>query len=143
MTGGSSEPPPIEPGASSERTLGPLTMTDIVRYQGASGDLNPLHHDPEFARAGGFPGVISVGMLHAGILAAHAAAWLGPAAIRRVRLRFREQIWPGDVLTYRARVTEVREQDGHQQVDVDLACTRRDVPVVTGTATFVRDGSAS
>ncbi len=30
--------------------VGPLTRTDFVRYQGASGDMNPVHHDETFAR---------------------------------------------------------------------------------------------
>ena len=34
--------------------VGPLTRTDFVRYQGASGDMNPLHHDEIFARAAGY-----------------------------------------------------------------------------------------
>ena len=28
--------------------LGPLSRTDFVRYQGASGDMNPVHHDETF-----------------------------------------------------------------------------------------------
>lgn len=27
----------------------PLKVTDFVRYQGASGDMNPIHHDSAFA----------------------------------------------------------------------------------------------
>ena len=35
--------------------VGPLTRTDFVRYQGASGDFNPIHHDEEFAQSAGYP----------------------------------------------------------------------------------------
>ena len=60
-------------GAGPEpREYGPLTRTDFVRYQGASGDFNPIHHDEEFAKAAGYPTVFSVGMLQAGILAGFA-----------------------------------------------------------------------
>ena len=38
-------------------TYGPLTVTDLVRYAGASGDFNPLHHDEAYARAAGLPTV--------------------------------------------------------------------------------------
>ena len=44
----------------------PLTVTDFVRYQGASGDMNPIHHDTAFARQAGYPGPFAVGMLQAG-----------------------------------------------------------------------------
>ena len=68
----------LDVGAGAEpRTVGPLTRTDFVRYQGASGDFNPIHHDEEFAQAAGYPTVFSVGMLQAGILATLATDWLG------------------------------------------------------------------
>ena len=49
--------------------FGPVTRTDFVRYQGASGDMNPIHHDEVFARAAGFPSPFSVGMWQASLLA--------------------------------------------------------------------------
>jgi acyl dehydratase len=52
------------------REFGPQSRTDIVQYQGASGDFNPIHHDDEFAQSAGYPGAFSVGMLQAGILSA-------------------------------------------------------------------------
>jgi acyl dehydratase len=43
--------------ALPQRVFGPITRTDIVRYQGASGDFNPIHHDDDFAKSAGFPSV--------------------------------------------------------------------------------------
>ena len=37
--------------AAAPKKVGPLTRTDFVRYQGASGDFNPIHHDDEFAKS--------------------------------------------------------------------------------------------
>jgi len=34
-----------------------LSRTDLVRYAGASGDFNPIHHDEEFAHMAGQPSV--------------------------------------------------------------------------------------
>jgi acyl dehydratase len=50
------------------KTLGPITRTDVVRYQGASGDLNPVHHDELFASGAGFPAPLVVGMYPAGAM---------------------------------------------------------------------------
>jgi acyl dehydratase len=107
-----------------------------VRYQGASGDFNPIHHDEAFAKASGFPTVFSVGMLQAGILASFATDWLGASTVRRFGVQFREQVWPDDVLTCTATV--VARDDAARTVDLDLVCTRQTGgTAIKGTATFV------
>jgi acyl dehydratase len=134
------DPAALREGDRAEpRSFGPLTRTDFVRYQGASGDFNPIHHDEEFARAAGYPTVFSVGMLQAGILATFATDWLGADALRRFKVRFREQVWPGDVLTSSGKVvSEYTTDDGEQRVDVELTCARRHGGIaVTVWSTFV------
>ena len=115
----------------------PLTRTDFVRYQGASGDMNPIHHDEDFAKKAGFPTVFAVGMLQAGILATYATDWLGAANFRRFKVQFREQAWPDDVLTYAGKVVDKREENGENVVDVELSATRQTGGVhLKGWATF-------
>jgi acyl dehydratase len=120
------------------RIFGPLTRTDFVKYQGASGDFHPLHHDETYAHAAGFPSVFSVGMLQAGLLATYATDWLGAANIRRYTLRFQEQCWPDDVLTCTGTVTAVTpEPDGGHRVTVELVCRRQTGSVaIAATADF-------
>jgi acyl dehydratase len=119
-------------------TIGPITRTDFVRYQGASGDMNPVHHDEEFARAAGYAAPLGVGMFPAGALAAWAAGWLGPENVRLVRVRWKEAVWPGDVLTFAASVTRHFEEAGERRVEVSLRCTRQSGGVaVDGSAIFV------
>lgn len=120
------------------KELGPLTRTDFVRYQGASGDLNPIHHDEEYARAAGYPAPLAVGMFQAGALAAWAAGLLGPENVRRTRVRWKEQVWPGDVLTFSGRVVRRYEEAGERRIDLELFCHRKGGGVaVQGWATFV------
>lgn len=107
------------------QTLGPLTRTDFVRYQGASGDMNPVHHDETFARAAGYAAPLAVGMFHAGALAARAAEWLGPENVRKTRIRWKEQVWPGDVLTMTGAVVKTYEEAGETRADVELSCARQ------------------
>lgn len=52
--------------ALNPETIGPISMTDIVRYSGASGDLNPLHHDSQYARSAGYDDVVVMGSLFGG-----------------------------------------------------------------------------
>ena len=121
------------------REYGPLSRTDFVRYQGASGDFNPIHHDETFAQAAGFPSVFSVGMLQAGILASYATDWLGAANVRAFSVQFREQVWPGDRLVCSAKVTRRYEHSGERRVDLDLLVTRVESggAAIKGSATFV------
>jgi acyl dehydratase len=118
--------------------VGPVTRTDFVRYQGASGDMNPIHHDETFARAAGYEAPLAVGMFQAGVLATWATAWLGPANVRRTKVRWREQVWPGDVLTCVGKVARRYEENGERKVDLELVCTRQTGGVaVQGWMTFV------
>jgi acyl dehydratase len=116
----------------------PLTVTDFVRYQGASGDMNPAHHDTEFAQRAGFPTPFAVGMLQAGVLATYLTDHFGASAIRHFKVQWREQAWPGDVLTYAAKIVAVREEDGQRFVDLEATVTRQTGGVhLLGWATFV------
>jgi len=128
----------VEVGATRDPLVaGPLTRSDFVRYQGASGDFNPIHHDEEFARAAGFPTVFSVGMLQAGILATFATDWLGAANVRRFGVQFREQVWPGDTLTFTGEVTKRYADGGEELADLELVCARQTGGVaIKGWATF-------
>ncbi len=120
------------------RTFGPVTRTDIVRYQGAAGDMQPIHHDEEHARALGFPTVFSVGMFQAGLLASWTADWLGAENVRNYRVRFKEQVWPGDVLTCSGDVVREYEENGERRIDVELECRRQTGGVaIQGWSTFV------
>ncbi len=125
--------------ALPERQFGPLTRTDFVRYQGASGDFNPIHHDEQFAQSAGFPTVFSVGMLQAGLLATYCTDQFGAGNVRRFKVQFREQVWPDDVLTCAGTVVREYEQDGESRVDLELVVTRQTGGVaIKGEATFAR-----
>jgi len=52
----------------AEYDTGPIGRQMLARYAEASGDTNPLHLDPEFARKAGFPDVIVHGMLSMALL---------------------------------------------------------------------------
>jgi acyl dehydratase len=115
-----------------------LTRTNFVRYAGASGDFNPMHHDDTIASKVGNPSVFGHGMLTAGFMARVVKDWFGPTALRRFQVRFSKQVYPGDTLTCTATVTAKRDEDGEHLVDVACAVTNQDgVEVLTGSATAV------
>lgn len=85
-----------------------VNRTHIVKYAGASGDFNPLHHDDTVATsAAGYPSVFGHGMLSMGLTARVLTDWLGAASLKKYGVRFTKQVWPGDTLTTKAEVTSV------------------------------------
>jgi acyl dehydratase len=61
------------------------------RYAGASGDFNPIHIDPEFAKAVGLPNTILHGLYMMGLVARAntEAAGGDPGALKRLSVQFR------------------------------------------------------
>jgi acyl dehydratase len=123
---------------AAPREFGPVTRQMLVRYAGASGDLNPMHYDDELARSAGYPSVFAQGMFTAALLATFATDWLGAHTIRRFGVRFREQVWPNDVLTCSGLITDVAAEEEGDRVTVELTAARQTGgAALTGTAEFL------
>jgi peroxisomal enoyl-CoA hydratase 2 len=113
-----------------------LSRTNFVRYAGASGDFNPMHHDDTVATSVGNPSVFGHGMLTAGLMARVVKDWFGPEALRRFQVRFSKQVWPGETLTCKATVTALHEDDGVGLADLELLVENQDGEAkLTGSAT--------
>jgi acyl dehydratase len=96
------------------------------RYAGASGDFNPIHIDPEFAKAVGLPGNILHGLYTmAQVARAHTDAAGGdPRALKRLSVQFRGMGAPEQEIVVTATVKEaddgrvvtdtLAEQDGNR-----------------------------
>jgi len=112
----------VSVGEERTQEFPPLTRTMFVRYAGASGDFNPMHHDDTIAQQVGNPSVFGHGMLTAGLMARVLKDWFGPAALRRFQVRFSKQVWPGETLTCTATVTGVRDAEESDVGLVDVEC---------------------
>lgn len=69
-------------------TSQPITRTHLVRYAGASGDFNPLHHDETFARTIGREEVIAHGMFIMGIAGEAVTSWIDYINLRKFSVHF-------------------------------------------------------
>jgi acyl dehydratase len=90
------------------------------RYAGASGDFNPIHIDPEFAKQVGLPGNILHG-LYMMALVARANANLAdgdPRALKRLSVQFRGMGIPEQEIVVSG---EVKEVDGNKVVTEGVA----------------------
>src|SRR5438105_12321331 len=113
-----------------------VSRTHIVKYAGASGDFNPLHHDDTAAKdLAGYPSVFAHGMYSMGLTGRMLTDWLGPAALRKFGVRFTRQVWPGDTLTARGEVTDVTEANGQKLATIKLTTVNQNgETVVEGEA---------
>ena len=109
---------PVGKKATYTRTI---TEQDIVLFAVVSGDINPLHLDPEFAKGTMFGERIAHGMMTGAIIsAALVMALTGPGAIYRSQsLRFRRPVKIGDVITVHLEVTEVNAEKNFLTIDCD------------------------
>jgi len=81
------------------------------RYAEASGDMNPIHIDEEFAKSVGLPGCILHGLYSmAQVARAHTDAVGGdPRSLKRLAVQFRGMGLPEQEIVVTATVTEADE----------------------------------
>ena len=113
-----------------------VTRTHIVKYAGAGGDFNPLHHDDTVAESlDGYPSVFAHGMFSMGLTGRMLTDWLGPTALKKFGVRFTKQVWPGDTLTARGEVTDVTDEGGQKLATIRVVTVNQNgESVVEGEA---------
>jgi acyl dehydratase len=107
-------------------SAGPLTRAWIARYAQASGDDNPIHLDPDYARALGLPSVIVHGTLLEGLLLQALARWYPAATLKRLATTFLSPIVEGQTVRITGRVLKSWEADAASQVLIRLKLERDD-----------------
>ncbi len=108
---------------------------DIERFTEISGDRNPIHYDAAVAKASRFGEIVVQGGITSAILNALVAEDLpGPGTVfLQVNWSFKAPVRPGDTITGRAEVLEVR---------TDKPITKLRTTVTRGDGTVVIEGDA-
>ena len=100
----------VEAGKTYTRTDGQITREQIKKYAKASGDMNPIHVDEDFAtNRGGLNGVIAHGMLFFGFVN-HLISDIAQEVngkILKVGCEMRGTVRPGDWVISTATVKEI------------------------------------
>jgi acyl dehydratase len=119
-----------------EQVVENLTRTQLVQYAGASGDYNPVHTDEVFTtKVAGYPSVFAHGMLSMGMTGKMLTNYVGDGRLTKYGVRFTRQVWPGDSLTARTTVKEIRLEGEQPVVDLDVSTVNQDgVEVISGYA---------
>src|SRR5262245_31194506 len=132
-------------GASAERSR-TVEDKDIELFTAISGDRNPLHYDLEAVKATKFGAIVVQGGVTSAILNAVVAEDLpGPGTVfLQVNWSFKAPVRPGDTITGRVEVTDVRNdkpitklktsvtrQDGVLVLEGDAVCFTFALPMPT------------
>ena len=131
----------VEVGQELPSLTVPLQRVDLVRYCGASGDVNTIHWNERVAKAVGLPDVIAHGMLTMAEAGRLVTDWVGdPGAVLSYRVRFsRPVVVPDDDAGATLLVTgTVEEKLDDGRVVVGLTATVDDGRVLGGARAVVR-----
>ncbi len=121
--------------ATLDRTL---TEQDITLFAVMSGDINPAHVDPEYAKSSRFREVIGHGMWSGALISTVLGTeFPGPGTIYLGQnLRFKRPVKVGDTITIRVTAREKDPEKG--KVVLDTECVNQDNEVVvSGTAEVI------
>lgn len=99
-----------------------FTREHLVAYAHASGDMNPIHREEEFAKSVGLPDVIAHGMLTMGRAIKVVTDWVGdPTAIVDYSVRMTRPVvvpvGPGVMVEFTGKVSAIND-DGTVGIDL-------------------------
>ena len=124
-------------GDSAEITK-TIEQADINAFADATGDHNPVHVDEVFAKTTRFGRTIAHGMLSVSLISAVLANKLpGAGSIYLGQtLQFVAPVFPGDEITARVTVKQIREDKPILQLET-LCINQRGEVVIRGEATVL------
>jgi acyl dehydratase len=113
-----------------------VTQAQIDAYAQASGDHNPIHVDPEFARSVGLPGTIAHGLLDMAILTESVARWAGGyERVASVTCRFSKPLLPDQTITCTGRVIDVDDSNRTATLELEATSSSGERVLTNGRAT--------
>src|SRR5690625_5343608 len=118
-----------------EVQLSPVSRLDLIKYAGASGDFNPIHTIDEEAEKAGLPGIIAHGMWTMGNLTKLFTPYYETGFIQDYSIRFKGMVFLNDVITLKAIVQEVNEENIDFRV---LAVNEDGKEVIKGKVLFLK-----
>jgi len=117
-----------------------VTQEHINLYATASGDFNPVHIDPEFAKQTPLGGTIAHGMLVLAYVSEFMTTSFGQAWLTGGSLsaRFKAPARPDDTITVNGKVTNLQKKGGVVSVSCDILCVNQQGEPVIVCETKVR-----
>jgi acyl dehydratase len=126
--------------ALPSKTKGPITITHLVKFAGASGDYSPLHHDQEYSKnVARLPDVILHGQAKLAFMVHLVTDWIGiHGRVKKIGASYRGMDILGDTVISNGKVIRVYCEEGECLVDLELwnANDRTGNSTAVGTATI-------
>ena len=118
-----------------------VTQEHINRYVKASGDQNPLHTDPEFAKETIYERTIAPGLLTLAFVSQLMTKWSlkGWISGGELDVAFVGPLYSGESVLVEASVASIEERNGDVVAICDVRCTVEDRAILVGTATRLLD----
>lgn len=115
-----------------------ISRVQLAQYAGASGDMNPLHLDDDFAKKVGLDVAIAHGMLIMGFLGEYVMKIANTQAkVVNLKMRFGKMTFPGDEIECAGMVKETFDLNGKHHIELELYAIKGTGDVVgTGNATL-------
>ncbi|NLG03440.1 MAG: MaoC family dehydratase [Clostridia bacterium] len=102
-----------------------VTSEDQKAFLAITGDCNPLHCDPDYAKQKGYSGCVVYGMLTASYYSTLAGVWLPgeKSLIHKIQTKFLKPVLIGDELSVTGEVIE--KNDTFQMITVKAFITNQ------------------
>jgi acyl dehydratase len=129
----------VEGAALPAREMRRIDRTVLALFAGGSGDHNPLHLDPDFARReGGLDDVIGHGMLTMALIGRYLSDIAPQSSILSLQTRFAAQSRLGDVITCGGKVVSIAPEAGALVAELEVSATRANGEALATGAARVR-----
>jgi len=112
----------VEEGTEISKSKGPLSVTDLVVFAGASGDFNPIHHDREHSKGpASLPDIILHGQCKIAFLGHLLTDWVGlHGRIKKLGGQYRGMDIIGDTVVSRGTVKRKYVEGGENLLDLEV-----------------------
>ena len=124
----------VPPERAPDHTVEYKTLPQQAAIYRLSGDNNPLHVDPEFAKMGGFDKPILHGLCtfgHVGRAILHACCGGDPTRLKDFEVRFSGVVFPGETI-----VTDIWQEPSNK-LTIQARTAERGDPVISNAAATI------
>lgn len=98
-----------------------ITEEMMDSFRALTGDVNPLHKDEDYAKEKGYGSKVCFGMLTASFLSTMAGVYMPGkySLIQTVNVKFSKPVFPGEVITFKGKVSEKNDTFRFIELKVD------------------------